>query len=271
MSDDDASPSQKRTRPRKPQWRATNRPLASPGFHPDLTARKDGLLPDADLERIIATLPLCLDHDEVVRALQDVASSYDRWLDQPTQSRAESNYDLRVLGHEAATGAKADALRPLLNRIHSDGRNYLWVTVSNRLKTSVDAAERYLQSNSIDWTLIGEAADAAADLQGKGGDYPNPNLGLAVQQLVDVFEMATGGKATWSSSDTGSIGRKGTQATIVTSDAGKFVLAFFESESLRTKFAPLPSLISNSLKAYLEARSQVEKMDLHNLSHSDEV
>lgn len=220
-------------RPRAPRGRAGKRRMAALGFEPRPVA--DESLPLTEDEHAVIMAPLALGRFDpgIAARLEELKADYRRWRQQPPASREEAAYELAMIAHLAWKRKQAGvdvraieaALRRLVDRPNDHAQALLWAAWLRHPPPTGPDLRCYLEGETIDWDLVGEAA-ATAWGDTHGGDIRDPTLELAIQLLVELFE-ATGRTATWSRRTEGPISGDGELRQLAGSACGRFVVAFF--------------------------------------------
>lgn len=222
-----------------------------------MTDIPDEALGEEAVTRILAMLP-SLDHgndqvtgrDPIIAGLTDLAGEYLRYLVQPPPARELVTHALRLLAwhieqHLVSADADDSQLYLALDLAGPEARDQL-IPFLKVLPT--DIAD-HVRADDISWAKLAEACRAAAS-QRSGGDVGDASLAVAVMQLIDLFELATETKATWSRRETGAISKDGTTQYIGGSPCARFVHAVFAEID-----ATMPATrIDNQIRAILRGR-----------------
>lgn len=239
-------------RPRRPRLRATKRRVAAPDHYLDTTDFPD-LLPADTIKEIIGDLQLATDYTNVHQWIEEQAQEYGRSCDQPQTSRDVIGYELALLAHEVwrlsnTEQADSTVLRQMFNLWNEDAISpETCDLLAVRLNCpSMELIDR-LDAGALSWTDLGEAA-ASAKAAMSGGDYTDANLFLAIQQLAEIYQAATGMRPTWSGASDGPIVGDGGQRRIGSSPCARFIHRFFHAVDPKVPI----SALDNSLRAMLE-------------------
>ena len=222
-------------KPRSPRHRATNRLVPQVGAGSEVYAVPPAYVTDAQLSRILSTLP-----DRSIMVLVEyfviaLSRHYRYWRLSTEPCRSETRYQLRMVAHLAWKSQQSSVtfrrirneLATLITDSNRETRRLLLV----QARAISGAPERpdymFFYRDLIDCRLVQEAAVAAeAAMPGKG-DYANVALSKTTRILAFVFEVATGRSPTFSRVSVGPVA-KGALRTIGGSPFARFMLAFFK-------------------------------------------
>ena len=147
--------------------------------------------------------------------------------------------------------ALAEEMRLVVGGLHPTARAYMWWGIDQLIKPNSESLESIL-FRCDDFKLIGNAASLAIGILPKAGSYTDGSFGLAIQLLVQAYEIVTGRTATFSRTPFGAPSKNGTYSTKAGSECGRFVLAFFACVNAE-RGVTLPT---SSLEKILSARRQ---------------
>ena len=251
----ESQPFDRTKRPRKPRRRVECGRVAELGFQPEMEVIDQAPLNIMALKAIASPLRKIINWPTFDAAMQDIAGGHLRRIKQPTPSKDEARSQLKMIAHLTwkmeRPGADRDGLgrevRQCVKDLNFTARVFMWRGIEEMTGQS-DNLETILYGRS-DLEMIGNAAVFAVGIIPKAGDYGDLSVGIAVQLLVEAYEIVTGRKATLSRyfyrtrAD-------GKESRIASSECGRFVIAFFAQVDPDINDVTL----SNVLEKFLPAR-----------------
>lgn len=244
--------------PRLARQRACKRHISSIGERAAWTVRPLRPLSEAQLNQICAAIqPASLKRSYLRRGLQEIAGSYLRQRAQPAPLKSEARYGLQLLAYKTwllengpvdAITLEAD-LRRALGGLNGSAISALWGGLARHSAYDGTNFYTYMRRDNLDWRVVGEAAVTGLSLL-TGGDYTNEAAVIALQDLVTIYEHATGVGATSSRRGMGPVNGQGRQQEVGGSASFLFIAAFFEV--IDAKVTPL--WITGKLHTHLGLR-----------------
>lgn len=223
---------------------------------------EDPIEPD-NLQKIMAALELDPDRQYLVAGeyktvvgieyiaggIQEYAGEYLRSCDQPPPARETVRYHLECLSemiecHVQAPADEADLLA-WLDGMVPEARDAL-IPFIGMVPSEIGPS---ILSGELGWSAVLDAVHLALAKR-RGGDIKDPNLYLAVQNLVDLYQKATGEAATWSGKPVGAYGIDGGIQRIGQTACAHFIHAFFQAVDPEIA----PSRIDNYMRSLLARR-----------------
>lgn len=196
----------------------------------------------ADIEKIMTELGPVENEASVAAGVQEIAGEYRRWREQPPSSREVISHDLRRL-IDAIENCPPDVrnievVAEMVEIVAPEVRDWLyrWAHI-----LPGDIATQ-LRSGALSLGSLTNAARMALSAQVRG-DVKDPNLALAVQHLVDLYQIATDKPATWSGKPDGAIGSDGGARLKGHSSCARFVHAVFAAIDPEIPHTRLDNLI----------------------------
>lgn len=190
---------------RKPRVRSPRRNVAPLGYVIMPSEREAFTFTEMQVERLLAAIATPgsgrrddRDKKTLVLTLSQLAAHYKRWKQQPHPPRSEARSELVRLADLASRQPSLDEeeqteLRSLIYIPNDTAQIILSAALLShpRWPRKKRNAFSWITSDRVDWTIVAEAAGTALKSL-KRGDYPDYDLSLAVQTLVDSYEGYVG-------------------------------------------------------------------------------